>query len=90
MSAIFLAQPRTRCWTLNEDDMRGNDHLEFDVDWRLGSAGKRRPCWLKCGDDADLNKCLCARVSCDWWCPDSRVECFGIAGASWLGTEECE
>ena len=37
MSAIFLAQPRTRCWTLNEDDMRGNDHLEYDVDWRLGS-----------------------------------------------------
>ena len=40
--------------------------------------GKRRSCFLRCGDNADLNKCLCARVCCDWWCPDSRVECFGI------------
>ena len=39
MSAIFLAPPWTRCWTQNEDDMRGNDHLEFDVDWSLGSEG---------------------------------------------------
>ena len=36
---FFLAQPRTRCWTLSEEDTRCNYHLEFDTDWRLGSAG---------------------------------------------------
>ena len=36
---FFLAQPRTRCWTLSEEDRRCNDHLEIDTDWRLASAG---------------------------------------------------
>ena len=36
---FFLAQPRTRCWTLSEEDTRCNGHLEFDADWWLVSAG---------------------------------------------------
>ena len=36
---FFLAQPRTRCWALSEEDTRCNDHLEFDTDRRLVSAG---------------------------------------------------
>ena len=35
---FFLAQPRTRCWALSEEDTRCKDHLAFDTDWRLVSG----------------------------------------------------